>query len=141
MASTSSFVVVMSGTNEITVTALTSEKPPLVPAAEVPAVRVIDVECAPETTALSTPSSAALPAMPLEPLRRLVDNRMVAVGLLLFVGPVGLLAVWMNRRFHRVTKIAWTTFYVALTVVVPIALTCYFCGWALRPLVDAFGDF
>lgn len=66
-----------------------------------------------------------------------LDNRWIVTGLLLTVGPVGLLALWLSRRFSRCTKIITTVLFFLATVVLPLAAAWYFCDFALRPLVDA----
>jgi len=87
-----------------------------------------------------------LPADPAGPLahppehaiRAWLDNRLLVTGLLLLVGPLGLPALWLNRRFSRITKILGTVAFMLVTVVLPIALTWYWCQTALQPLVDKF---
>lgn len=71
-------------------------------------------------------------------LRTALDNRWLVIGLLAVVGPLGLPAVWLNRRFSPATKIALTLLFFLLTVGLPLALTWYACETLLRPLVDAF---
>ena len=79
------------------------------------------------------------PAVFIDPaIRRVLGNRLLVTGLLLLIGPLGLPALWLNRRFSPVTKILGTLGFVALTIVLPIALTWYWCHHALQPLVDTF---
>ena len=72
------------------------------------------------------------------PVRGIVCSRVTVIALLLFAGPIGLLPLWFSPRFSRVAKIAWTAFFVSMSIILPIALTLYWCTVALRPLVDAF---
>lgn len=71
--------------------------------------------------------------------QKVVDNRMVVVGLIAFLGPVGLMALWFSRRFTKPTKIIVTTSYVLLAFVLPIAITWYWLNVSVRPIVDMLG--
>ena len=71
-------------------------------------------------------------------LRHALDNRLVVLALLAVAGPLGLPAVWLNRRFSRTTKIVLSLLFFAVTVVLPIVATWYACETLLRPLADAF---
>ena len=70
-------------------------------------------------------------------VRRLLDNRLLVASLLLVVGPLGLPALWLNRRFSRLTKILGTIGFLLISIVFPIVMTWYWCQHALQPLVDA----
>jgi len=76
----------------------------------------------------------------LSPLRRILDNRTAVIAILLCIGPLGLPALWLNRRFSTVTKTLTTVFYFLLTVLAPLALAWYWLEVPLRPLVDAFSE-
>ena len=71
-------------------------------------------------------------------LRRIFDNRLVVTGLLLLVGPLGLPALWLNRRFSLTSKVLGTVGFVLLTVVFPLVMVWYWCQYATQPVVDAF---
>lgn len=58
---------------------------------------------------------------------------------MLLIGPLGLPALWLNRRFSRKSKILGTIGFLLLTIGLPIALTWYWCHHALQPLIEAFG--
>ena len=102
-------------------------------------------EQAPVTAASKTELSVGdqrKPAVFIDPaIRRILDNRLLVTGLLLLIGPLGLPAFWLNRRFAPITKILGTIGFVALTIVLPIVLTWYWCQHALQPLVDIFDKF
>ena len=73
-------------------------------------------------------------------IARLVSSRMLVVGLLAIVGPLGLPAMWLSPRFSRLTKIVTTALFLVVTVLLPLTLAYYWLEVALRPLVDAFGQ-
>ena len=50
-------------------------------------------------------------------LRRFLDNRLLVVGLMLLTGPLGLPALWLNRRFSATSKILGTIGFMLLTIV------------------------
>ncbi len=83
---------------------------------------------------------AAAPVHPISSARQLLDNRLFVVTLLLIVGPLGLPALWFNRRFSSLTKIFTTVVYFLLTAVLPLALAWYWLEIAVRPLVDSFSE-
>lgn len=67
------------------------------------------------------------------------ERRSVVLGMIAFVGPLGLLLLWFSRRFGNRSKVLITLAYVAATILFPIALIWYFCDYALQPLVRALG--
>jgi hypothetical protein len=71
--------------------------------------------------------------------KKLLDNRLAIVGLLVVVGPLGLPFLWLSGRFSRLTKFVVTTLYFAFTVVFPLAVTWYWLDTAMQPLLEAFG--
>lgn len=68
---------------------------------------------------------------------RVLDNRWLVVGLLLVVGPIGLPALWLSRRFSKKVKIGVSLGYALVTIGLPVAMIWYWCEMSLRPLVDA----
>lgn len=71
---------------------------------------------------------------------RLLNNRLLVVGLLAVTGPVGLPALWFSRRFSRPTKVITTVLLFGVSVVFPLLMAFYWLNVALRPLVDAFSQ-
>ena len=69
-------------------------------------------------------------------IRRLLNNPLAIVGLLAVVGPLGLPALWLSKRFSRITKIVTTIVFLLVTVVLPLATAYYWLEIALRPLAD-----
>ena len=67
----------------------------------------------------------------------ILNNRLAVVGILALVGPLGLPALWLSRRFSKPTKIITTVLFLLVTVVMPLALAFYWLEIALRPLADA----
>lgn len=67
------------------------------------------------------------------------ERRAVVLSLIAFVGPLGLVPLWMSRRFGSRSKTIITLLYVAGTILFPIALIWYWCDYAIHPLVDALG--
>jgi hypothetical protein len=72
------------------------------------------------------------------PVRTVLNNRCAIVGMLAFVGPLGLPFLWLSHRFSRRSKIAVTVIFFLLTVVLPLAFTYYWVETAIRPLLAAF---
>ena len=73
-------------------------------------------------------------------LQEIVDNRWAVVGMIAFLGPLGLLALWFSRSFSKPTKIVTTSVYILLTIVLPIAITWYWLNVSVRPIVDVLGN-
>ena len=73
-------------------------------------------------------------------VRELLDNRLFVVAVILFIGPLGLPALWFSRSFSRTTKIVTTVCYFLFTVVLPLAVAWYWLDVAVRPLLDAFAQ-
>lgn len=72
--------------------------------------------------------------------QKLVDNRLVVIGMITFVGPLGLLALWYSRRFSKLTKTLVTFSYAFLTFALPVAIVWYWLHTAMRPIVDVLGQ-
>jgi hypothetical protein len=67
------------------------------------------------------------------------ERRDFVLGLIAFSGPPGIVMLWLSRRFGSRTKALISAAYIALTIVLPIALIWYWCDFAMNPLVDALG--
>ena len=75
----------------------------------------------------------------LQSVKAVLNNRLAVIGIIAFVGPPGLLALWLSPRFATRTKIVTTATYFLLTAVIPLAIAWYWLDHSLRPLVDVFG--
>ena len=73
-------------------------------------------------------------------VERVLNNRMAVIGLVAFLGPLGLLALWFSRCFKTRTKIITTVAYVLLTTLLPIAIIWYWLNYSMRPLLEVFGQ-
>lgn len=82
------------------------------------------------------PASSTLPIATSVPVW--LGRRSVVIGLLLFVGPLGLPALWLSPRFSLPAKVITSLAYAAVTIALPIALTFYWLHVAMLPLVEAF---
>jgi hypothetical protein len=89
-----------------------------------------------EETGLST--GPRPPIVVHSPARSVLNSRCAIVGMLAFVGPLGLPFLWFSQRFTRSTKVAITAVFLVLTVVLPLAFTYYWVETAIRPLLEAF---
>ena len=83
-------------------------------------------------------STAVAPNNLATTLQPITDNRLIVVGMIVFLGPLGLLALWFSRRFSKSTKVLTTVSYVLVAFVLPLAITWYWLNVSLRPLVDMF---
>lgn len=72
-------------------------------------------------------------------IKAVLNSRLAVIGIIAFIGPPGLLALWFSPRFAKPTKIISTAAYILLTTVVPLAIAWYWLDYAMRPLVDVFG--
>jgi hypothetical protein len=72
-------------------------------------------------------------------INAVVNSRLAVMGIIAFIGPLGLPALWFSPRFAKRTKITITATYVLLTTVVPLVIAWYWLDYALRPLVEVFG--
>ena len=86
------------------------------------------------------PSIENTTAITTSTVERVLDNRMAVIGLIAFLGPLGLLALWISQRFKTSTKIITTVAYVLLTILLPIAVIWYWLDYSTRPLLEAFGQ-
>ena len=85
------------------------------------------------------PVSVATTNDGLQSVKAVLNNRLAVIGIIAFVGPPGLLALWFSPRFATRTKIVTTATYFLLTAVIPLAIAWYWLDHSLRPLVDVFG--
>ena len=96
-------------------------------------------DCSPPMPIAAAPRQVATITLNPE-FARLLSNRLVVVGILAIVGPLGLPALWLSPRFTRISKILTTAIFLLVTVVLPLAIAYYWLEIAMRPLVDAFGQ-
>ena len=73
-------------------------------------------------------------------VERVLNNRMAVIGLVAFLGPLGLLALWFSQCFKTRTKIITTVAYVVLTMLLPIAIIWYWLDYSMRPLLEVIGQ-
>ncbi len=71
--------------------------------------------------------------------QKIADNRMIVLAMILFLGPLGFLALWCSRRFTNRAKVMVTASYALLVFVLPVAIIWFWMDLSLRPLVDMFG--
>ena len=83
------------------------------------------------------PSTELATTSPLT-VERVLNNRMAVIGLVAFLGPLGLLALWFSQRFKTRTKVITTAGYVLVTTVLPIAIIWYWLDYSMRPLLEVF---
>lgn len=69
----------------------------------------------------------------------IVNNRLAVIGLVVFMGPLGLAALWFSRGFKTRTKVITTVAYALLTIVLPIVVIWYWLDYSMRPLLEVFG--
>ena len=72
--------------------------------------------------------------------QKIADNRMIVFAMILFLGPLGFLALWCSRRFSNRAKVIVTASYALLVFVLPVAIIWFWLDVSLRPLVDIFGN-
>ena len=66
----------------------------------------------------------------------LLSHRAIVLGLLLFVGPAALPALWFSPTFSMRSKIITSVIYVGLTILIPLAIMFYWLQIAIAPLMD-----
>jgi hypothetical protein len=84
-------------------------------------------------------SSVVVTSDGMRTINAFVNNRLAVIGIIAFIGPLGLPALWFSPRFAKRTKITITATYVLLTTIVPLVIAWYWLDYSLRPLVEAFG--
>jgi len=83
-----------------------------------------------QSTEIATVDSTAIT------FQTVVNNRWAVAGLIAFLGPLGLLALWCSQRFSNRAKILTTAGYVLLFIVAPLVVIWYWLDVALRPIVE-----
>ena len=73
-----------------------------------------------------------------DPVATVLNNRLLVIGVIAMIGPLGLPALWLSQRFSKSTKIVSTVVYMLVTTIVPLVFAWYLMDYSLRPLVEAF---
>lgn len=73
-----------------------------------------------------------------DPVATVLNNRLLVIGVIAMIGPLGLPALWFSQRFSKSTKVVTTVVYMLVTTIVPLVFAWYIMDYSLRPLVEAF---